>query len=93
MGEEVTPYSEKVGLSSSDMGNVTRVLPSAQCYVKVKDDIKPHTAGFCEACVGEGAERAMLVGAKTMAMTAMDILSEPPLLSKMREEFRRQIEA
>ncbi len=93
MGEEVTPYSEKIGLSSSDMGNVTRVVPSAQCYIKVRDGIEPHTAGFREACVGGDAERAMLVGAKTMAMTAIDIFSEPSVLPKMRDEYRRQTEA
>jgi hypothetical protein len=92
LGEEVTPYSEKIGLSSSDMGNVTRVLPSAQCYVKVKDDIKPHTAEFSEACVGENAVRAMLVGAKAMAMTASDIFCESTFLLSMRDAYRQQIE-
>ena len=93
LGEDVTPYSEKIGLSSSDMGNVTRVLPGAQCYVKVKDDIKPHTAEFSEACVGENAKRALLVGAKAMAMTAIDIFCEPAFLSNMRDAYRKQIEA
>ena len=77
-------------MGSTDMGNVTQVLPGLHCYVKVKEDIEPHTLAFATACVGETAARAIAVGAKALGMTAMDLFNEPGLVEKARTAFDRK---
>ncbi len=87
LGEALVPLDPNAGLGSTDMGNVTQKLPSAHCYVKVKEGITPHTVEFAEACVGENARRAIAVAAKAMAMTALDLLLDPELQARAKERF------
>lgn len=88
-GEEVVPRREDAGLASADMGNVTRRLPSAHCYVKVEAGIEMHTAEFAQACNGPEAGRALAAGAKAMGMTAVEVFSDPALLTKINAAFSR----
>jgi len=88
-GEEVVPRREDAGLASTDMGNVTQCLPSAHCYVKIRSGIEQHTVEFAQACVGPDAEKALAAGAKAMGMTALDLFSDPSLLTEVRAAFKR----
>ncbi len=90
IGEDVVAMPRGAGMGSTDMGNVTQVLPGLHCYVKVKEDIEPHTLAFATACVGETAARAIAVGAKALGMTAMDLFNEPGLVEKARTAFDRK---
>lgn len=90
LGEEIHPFDDRTGIGSSDMGNVTRSLPGIQCYLRVRPGIVAHTEGFAAACSGEDASRAVLKGAKALAMTALDIFGDPALLSEIRAAFLSQ---
>jgi len=79
----------KERLGSSDVGNVSQVLPTIQPYVKIAPDGTPwHSRAFEQAAVSPLAREGMLAAAKVMAMTTLDLLAEPGLLQRAQGEFR-----
>ncbi|MBB6448904.1 amidohydrolase [Geomicrobium halophilum] len=83
--EEIHP---KQGGGSLDMGNVSQVVPSIHPYVKITDGgLACHTHEFREAALSDQGFEGLLVGAKTMALTAYDILTNADYLRKIKEEF------
>jgi amidohydrolase len=84
---ESPPRSGRAG--SSDVGNVSQVLPTIQPYVQIAPAGTPiHSRAFEAAAVTPLARDGMLKAAKIMAMTALDVLAEPALLSRVQQEFR-----
>jgi amidohydrolase len=76
-------------LGSSDVGNVSQVLPTIQPYVRIAPAGTPwHSRAFEEAAASPLAREGMLAAAKVMAMTTLDLLSDPGLLARAHEEFR-----
>jgi amidohydrolase len=75
-------------LGSSDVGNVSQVVPTIQPLAKIAPDGTPiHSRPFLEAAVTKLARDGMLTAAKAMAMTAVDLLGDAGLLDKIRQEF------
>jgi amidohydrolase len=75
-------------LGSSDIGNVSQVVPAIQPYIKVAETGTPiHSRAFAEAAVGPGARRGLLLAATALAMTAADLLGDPALVGRARDEF------
>jgi len=50
-------------------------------------DVPPHSHEFHAASIGPAAEACILESAKAMAMTAIDLATDPELLQKVRAEF------
>ncbi len=77
-------------LGSSDIGNVSRVIPAIQPMVKIAPDGTPiHSRAFEAAARSPLAREGMLVSAKTMAMTVCDLLADPSLVTRAQAEFRQ----
>jgi metal-dependent amidase/aminoacylase/carboxypeptidase family protein len=75
-------------LGSSDVGNVSQVLPTIQPMVKIAPEGTPiHSRAFEAAARAPLARDGMVTAAKTMAMTAFDLLADPSLLARARAEF------
>jgi amidohydrolase len=75
-------------LGSSDVGNVSQVVPAIQPLVKIAPDGTPiHSRAFEAAAASSLAREGMLIAAKSMAMTAFDLLDDPALVAKARQEF------
>lgn len=75
-------------LGSSDVGNVSQVVPTIQPFVKIAPDGTPiHSRAFEAAAAGPLAREGMVAAAKALAMTAFDLLAEPELLERARREF------
>ena len=74
---------------STDMGNVSRVVPGIHPSIAiVTPDVPPHSPEFAQAASSPEGDGAMLLGAKGMAMTAVDLLTNPGLLEAVSREFR-----
>jgi amidohydrolase len=83
-----TPDIQKAGaFGSTDVGNVSHVVPTIQPLVSITPGIMPHTREFAEATAGEKGHRALAIGAKTLAMTALDLFTNPELLGRIKEDF------
>ena len=88
VGQTVLPIETVMGGGSTDMGNVSQVVPAIHPFVKIGDrSLTPHTREFLEAACTEPAQQGMLDGAKMLAMTAIDLLTDPELMRRVREEF------
>ncbi len=80
------------GTGSTDMGNVSHVTPSLHAYIATcPRGVAGHTREFARATLTQGAHEGMLIGVKALAMTVIDLLGNPSLLSKVRAEFRRMM--
>jgi metal-dependent amidase/aminoacylase/carboxypeptidase family protein len=76
------------GFGSTDMGNVSLVVPSIHPYLKIAEaGIQCHTNGFREAAASPEGQIAMLNAARAMALTTLDLLVRPELLAEAKREF------
>ncbi|MDI3481421.1 MAG: hypothetical protein PWQ97_1076 [Tepidanaerobacteraceae bacterium] len=83
---------EEEGIGSTDMGNVSQVVPSIHPHIAIAEkNVAPHSIEFCQAAGSERGKLAALVSAKAMAMTAVELALHPQLLEKAKEEFRETI--
>jgi amidohydrolase len=88
MGREVVLPEANERMGSTDMGNVSKLVPSIHPYLKVvSEKIAGHTVEFREACVTPVGRAAMMDGAKAMALTAVDLLMDPTLVENARVEL------
>jgi amidohydrolase len=79
-------------LGSTDMGNVSHVVPSIHGYVAIADkDVASHSIEFAQAAVSEAGRKGLVAAAKALALTAVDLLIEPKLVEEAKEEFRRSV--
>ncbi len=74
LGETVRILDVKEADGSTDVGNVSHVVPTIHPDLCIGRDILAHTAGFATAAGSTYAQERLLVGAKAMAMTAIDLL-------------------
>ena len=75
-------------IGSTDMGNVSYVVPSIHPMIKVApDDVAIHTPHFAEYARGPSGDAAVIDGAKALAMTALDCWLDDAVLPAMQAEF------
>lgn len=91
LGERVEHTQEDQELGSTDVGNVSQMVPTIQPTIALTDrpEVVCHTAAFAEAAGGPAGDRALLLAAKTMAMTALDLFADPAARRAVREEFEK----
>jgi len=88
LGVSVDPLPKQGQAASTDMGNVSQVVPSIHPFYCIKEGVTPHTREFLEAANTDSAFEATLTVAKAMAMTAATLLTEQETLRKVLEEFK-----
>ncbi|MCX4533645.1 M20 family metallopeptidase [Streptomyces sp. NBC_01669] len=75
--ETGTPAA-RMNRASTDMGNVSRVLPAIHPYLGIGSlPAVNHQKEFAAHCVGAAADRAVLDGAAAMALTAATVAADP----------------
>jgi len=73
---------------SLDLGNVSLRCPAIHPFIKVVGQpFNLHTVEFRDAAQLPPAYEAMVLGAKLLAYTALDVLIDAELLARIREEF------
>ena len=80
---------EREGGGSSDIGNVSQVVPAIHPYIAIGPDGMPgHSTEFVKASASEQGHRGLIYAAKGLAMTAIDVFTDPELLAKIKKEFK-----
>lgn len=75
-------------IGSTDMGNVSKILPSIHPMIAIAPPETPlHSAEFATCAGSESGHRGVIDGAKALAMTAIDVLTDEDLRRAMRERF------
>jgi metal-dependent amidase/aminoacylase/carboxypeptidase family protein len=84
------PDDGQAGYGSTDCGNVSQALPTIHPYIRISPDgIPGHSREFAEWAKSPIAHTGMVAAAKTLALTALDLLADPAELRKAKEEFAK----
>lgn len=93
LGEQVQEPLPGERMGSSDMGNVSQVVPAIHPYVVIADPgTSGHTPEFAAAAASARGDDALLRSAKAMAMTAVDLLTQPDAMAQVQQEFAEMID-
>jgi len=89
LGRHVEAFDPRFGFGSTDMGNVSQVVPSIHPTIAIAlPEVLIHTQEFAAAAASEAGHEGLMDAAKAMAMTVADIL-QPGILDKIKQEFYR----
>jgi amidohydrolase len=88
LGRHVEAFDPRFGLGSTDMGNVSQVVPSIHPTIAIAPiKVVIHTPDFAAAAASQAGHQGLMDAAKAMAMTVADIL-QSGMLDKIKQEFR-----
>jgi amidohydrolase len=90
LGIEVRLPGPKERMGSTDMGNVSQVVPALHPYIDISPDGVGHTAEFAVASRSPAAHESMIKAAKVLAMTAVDLMAVPGNVTRVHEAFEKQ---
>jgi aminobenzoyl-glutamate utilization protein B len=86
--ERVVPPEDGVGSASTDVGDVSWNVPTAQLVTATYVPGTPGHSWQSTACSGMSIGRkGMMVAAKTLALTAMDLFTDPGQVQAARASF------
>jgi amidohydrolase len=90
LGRDVPLGDTTIMNFSTDVGNVSQLVPTIQPLVSIApDDVLIHSPRFAEAAATSDALDCFLDAARAMAMTAVDLLADPEIMEKARDDFRK----
>lgn len=79
-----TPYA------ATDMGNVSQHIPAIHSILNIGVQAAHHSKEFAAACTGENCALRTRQFAQGLALTAVDLLQDPSLLVKAKEELAQR---
>ena len=92
LGHTLLSQDEGCGIGSSDVGNVSQVVPTIQPSICITDGPTPwHTEKSKAAAKSEKGLASISLGAKALALTALDLIENPALLEEIRREHRQAV--
>jgi amidohydrolase len=88
-GRTARETDARIGAGSTDMGDVSHVVPSIHPYLAIvgEDQARCHEHRFAAAAASTEATQAALAAAKAMARTAIELLGSPALRAAIRAEW------
>lgn len=91
---EVVPPDDHRSLGSSDVGNVSQVIPVIQPMIPVSDTpVAGHSIEKVAACCSEKGLQSIVLGAKALALTALELILDPALLAQIKEDHKAALAA
>jgi amidohydrolase len=88
LGREMKPRRPGDTHGSTDMGNVTSIVPGIHPFLSITDGpVAGHSIEFAAAARTPKALETMHVAAKALAMTAIDVLRDEKLRLRAKEAF------
>lgn len=91
LGRRMQLFNPNSAFGSTDMGNVSQLVPSIHPIVAIAPkDVLGHSPQFAEAAASETGIRGLIDAAKALAMTAVDLVINPNIATKVKKEFQQQ---
>lgn len=88
LGVEVSSPRPNERMGSTDMGNVTQVVPGIHAYLAIAPDgVAGHSVEFRAASVSAAGHKGLIDAAQAMAMTVIDLLNDPALVATAKQEL------
>ncbi len=90
LGRNVTLSEPDSGFGSTDMGNVSQLVPSIHPRVAIAGkEISGHSPQFALAAASETGIKGMLDAAKALAMIVVDLVTDAGIVTRVKEEFNQ----
>ena len=90
LGRKVKLSDPTKAFGSTDMGNVSQLVPSIHPSVAIAPmEVVTHSPQFASAAASEAGIHGLLDAAKALTMTVVDLVANPELVAKVKEEFRQ----
>jgi amidohydrolase len=91
LGRKVKLADPRIAFGSTDMGNVSQLVPSIHPIVAIASkEVVVHSPQFASAAASEVGSHGLFDGAKALAMTVVDLVANPEIMTKIKEEFRQE---
>jgi metal-dependent amidase/aminoacylase/carboxypeptidase family protein len=89
-GRQAREADARVGAGSTDMGDVSHVVPSIHPYLAIVDENEAlcHQHRFAAASASARGLSTAAVAAKALARTAIELLTDEALRRSVHEEWR-----
>ncbi len=92
LGETLLLPDGGYGIGSSDVGNVSQVIPTIQPTIRIIDHPTPwHSEESKAAARSEMGLASIALGAKALALTALDLIEDPALLEKIKADHAKAV--
>jgi amidohydrolase len=90
LGRTPRMTDDRIGTGSTDMGDVSHVVPSIHPWLAICDEGETacHEHAFVAAAGSDRGMQAAMDAAKTLAKTAIEVLSDSALRERIRSEWR-----
>lgn len=72
---------------SSDFSNVQNEVPGISLRAYIGTGFGGHSKEYAEATISDEGHDALIAACKVLAMTAIDIFTNPQLLARIQKEF------
>ena len=93
LGNTVKHVEDVVMPGSSDVGNISQVVPTIQPHISITDvQIAGHSQDMVDASCSQKAMDAIVKGAKALAFTALELFENPEELAKVKEDHAWHVE-
>jgi len=90
LGRKVEALDPSKAFGSTDMGNVSQLVPSIHPFVAIAPvEVVVHSPQFALAAASEAGIQGLLDAAKALAMTVVDLVANPEIVIKVKEEFEQ----
>lgn len=90
LGRKILFADPRSSLGSSDIGNVSQLVPAIHPSVAVASSkASLHSSEFAEVAASEAGTRGFMDAAKALAMTVVDLVATPGIIDKVKEEFKK----
>jgi amidohydrolase len=90
LGSKMPLSDPRVSFGSTDMGNVSQLVPGIHPMIAIAPvNVLGHSPEFASAAASEKGTLGLLDAAKALAMTVVDLVANPEIVTRVKEEFRR----
>jgi len=90
LGRKMPLFDSRVSFGSTDMGNVSQLVPGIHPLVAIAPvNVLGHSPKFASVAASETGTRGLLDAAKALAMTVVDLVANPEIVTRVKEEFKR----
>ena len=90
LGRKMPLSDPRVSFGSTDMGNVSQLVPGIHPMIAIAPvNVLGHSPEFASAAASEKGTLGLLDAAKALAMTVVDLVANPEIVTRVKEEFRR----
>ncbi|MGP1568622.1 MAG: M20 family metallopeptidase [Peptoanaerobacter stomatis] len=91
LGYEIDHFGKK-SIGSSDVGNVSYVVPTIQPSFRISlDKIVGHTEGFRQAACSEYGLESIRFCSKALAYTALELILDKNLLEEVKKDYQESL--